>query len=223
MAVPGAVLGMSQRLQSLIASMGDEAPKSLQELESFVSEAGLVEEDLLPWADFDHPLTDSYGRRLIWKSDFVELMVMSWVPGDFSAIHDHGTAHWGVVQSFGPASHSLFRLDRTQIEFERQSDYEPGQIQRVDHRMIHHMGNASSRPFVSLHLYASLQPLATITANARVFDVVDGVIQFTDGGVFFALPADQVKRQLTGLKANPALVSDQRRLRDARLQVMAHA
>jgi hypothetical protein len=32
-----------------------------------------------------------------------------------------------------------------------------------------------------------------------------------------------VKRQITGLKATPSLVSDQRRLRDARLQVMAHA
>lgn len=85
------------------------------------------------------------------------------------------------------------------------------------------MGNASSNPFVSLHVYAALQPLATITANARVFDVVEGVIQFTDGGVFFALPDSQVKRQITGLRANSSLVSHQRRLRDARMQVMAHA
>lgn len=224
MTLPGAVLGMSQRLQSLIASIGSEGPESLQALERCVSDAGLEERDLLPWADFDHPVADSYGRRLIWKSDFVELMVMSWVPGDFSAIHDHGTAHWGVVQSFGPATHSLYRLNGTQLEFNCQSDYEPGQIQTVDHRLIHQMGNASNRPFLSLHLYASLQPLSTITANARVFDVVNSVIQFTDGGVFFALPPELVNRQLTGLHADPALVSTQRRLRDARLQVMmAHA
>ncbi|OUX74776.1 cysteine dioxygenase type I [Synechococcus sp. MEDNS5] len=223
MAVPGSVLGMSWRLQALIASIGEQPPSSLARLERSVADAGLIEQDLLPWADFSHPVEDSYGRRLIWKSDFVELMVMSWIPGDFSAIHDHGTAHWGVVQSFGPATHSLFRLNGSQLEFDRQSDYKPGQIQTVDHRLIHQMGNASGRAFVSLHLYAALQPLATITANARVFDVVEGVIQFTDGGVFFALPDRQVKRQLTGLKANPSLISHQRRLRDARLHVMAQA
>ena len=223
MAVPGSVLGMSRRLQALIASIGEQPPSSLSQLERCVADAQLVEQDLLPWEDFRHPVEDSYGRRLIWKSDFVELMVMSWIPGDFSAIHDHGTAHWGVVQSFGPATHSLFRLHGSQLEFDRQSDYRPGQIQTVDHRLIHQMGNASGTPFVSLHVYAALQPLATITANARVFDVVEGVIQFTDGGVFFALPDAQVKRQISGLKATPSLVSDQRRLRDARLQVMAHA
>jgi len=223
MTLPGAVLGMSQRLQLLIASIGHEAPESLQALERSVSDAGLLEQDLLPWADFDHPVSDSYGRRLIWKSDYVELMVMSWVPGDFSAIHDHGTAHWGVVQSFGAATHSLYRLNGNHLEFNCQSDYEPGDIQTVDHRLIHQMGNSGHRPFLSLHLYASLQPLDTITANARVFDVVDGVIQFTDGGVFFALSPALVNRQISGLKADPALVCNQRLLRDARLQVMAPA
>ena len=82
-----------------------------------------------------------------------------------------------------------------------------------------HRGHASSRPFVNRHLYASLQPLVTITANARLFDVMQGVIQFTDGGVFLAMPAGQGKRRHTELKANPAHVSNQRRLRDARLQV----
>ena len=223
MTVPGTVLGMSRRMQSLIASIGDQPPACLDDLKRCMSDARLTEQDLLPWADFNHPLEDSYGRRLIWKSDFVELMVMSWIPGDFSAIHDHGAAHWGVVQSFGPATHSLFKLSGSQLDYDRQSDYQSGQIQTVDHRVIHQMGNASHCPFLSLHLYAALQPLDTITTNARVFDVVEGVIQFTDGGVFFALPDSQVNRQLTGLKADPSLVSQQRRLRDARLQVMAHA
>ena len=80
-----------------------------------------------------------------------------------------------------------------------------------------HRGHASSRPFVNRHLYASLQPLVTITANARLFDVMQGVIQFTDGGVFLAMPAGQGKRRHTELKANSAHVSNQRRLRDASL------
>ena len=83
MAVPGSVLGMSQRLQALIASIGEQPPSSLCQLERYVAEARLVEQDLLPWADFRHPVEDSYGRRLIWKSDFVELMVMSSTKSDF--------------------------------------------------------------------------------------------------------------------------------------------
>ena len=55
-----------------------------------VLDANLRAEDLTAWADFDHPVEDSYGRRLVYDGGDFEIMVMSWAPGDFSAIHDHG-------------------------------------------------------------------------------------------------------------------------------------
>ena len=64
--------------------------------------------ELAPWQDFHHSVRDSYGRILLGRGDNFELMLMSWAPGDYSAIHDHGAAEWGAVRYFGPADHVLF-------------------------------------------------------------------------------------------------------------------
>ena len=63
-----------------------------------IKESDISYEDLLPWADFDHPVKDSYGRKMVFEGPNFEVMVMSWVPGDYSAIHDHGYTQWGAVK-----------------------------------------------------------------------------------------------------------------------------
>jgi hypothetical protein len=57
-----------------------------------------------------HPPGDSYGRKLIARGPHFELMLMSWMPGDCSAIHDHGRAEWGAVRYFGATDHIVFDL-----------------------------------------------------------------------------------------------------------------
>ena len=63
---------------------------------------------LRPWWDFEHNKRDSYGRLLVHAGANFELMVMSWMPGDYSAIHDHGEAEWGAVRYYGSADHAVF-------------------------------------------------------------------------------------------------------------------
>ncbi|MBK8652429.1 MAG: hypothetical protein IPN20_00430 [Haliscomenobacter sp.] len=57
---------------------------------------------ITPWADFDHPDADSYGRKMAYKGPNFEIMVMSWKPGDFSSIHDHGHTQWGSSPGVRP-------------------------------------------------------------------------------------------------------------------------
>ena len=70
--------------------------------------------------------------------------------------------------------------------------YQSGMIRPVNHHLIPHLVNSGTRPFLSLHVYGSPHATGEITGNARVFDLWEGSIQYTDGGVCFDLPEDLI-------------------------------
>ena len=186
-------------------------------LGALVEAAGVQAVDLEAWATFDHPVRDSYGRRLVHHGGHFEVMVMSWSAGDFSAIHDHGQAEWGAVQCFGRADHTTFRLVDGVLRLEREAPYTAGMVQRVSAGMIHQMGNAGSTPLLSLHVYGRAAASANITAEARIFELQEGTIQRTDGGVFFALPEERILAREPGLRAEPGVARRHHRLKRQRL------
>ncbi len=167
-----------------------------------VIEANLKPEDLYPWADFDHPVEDSYGRRLVYNESDFEIMVMSWAPGDFSAIHDHGGTQWGAVQSFGEATHYVYQLDKNVLSTLAEMPFEAGTVNAVDHSLIHQMGNPGPSAFLSLHVYGGSHGSGSVTGDARLFDLFEGNIQYTDGGVFFCLPESQITQREIGLRGD---------------------
>ncbi|MCG8608756.1 hypothetical protein MJD09_27695, partial [bacterium] len=78
----------------------------------------------------------------------------------------------------------------------------PESIVSVSHDLIHQMGNKGHNPFVTLHLYGCNNRVGSITADARLYDLEAGEIQFTDGGVFFDLPEARISRRVQGPKAD---------------------
>ena len=130
-------------------------------------------------------------------------MVMSWVPGDVSAIHDHGATQWGAVQCFGAASHWSYQFKNNFLQTKEYREILPGQIVRVNHELIHQMGNYNQDSFLSLHVYGIRNESASITGNARIFDLLENTIQYTDGGVFFCLPEADISRRTSELRADP--------------------
>ncbi len=186
-------------LQHLAARLGKKRSWRPGEVVRVVRECAVTPADLEPWCDFDHPVRDGYGRKLAYKGDTFEIMVMSWRPGDFAAIHDHGHATWGAVQIFGKAEHATFRLDDDRLSTLARWLVEEGTILGVNHSLVHQMGNPSrDQFFLSLHVYGCEQQAESITADARIFDLENNTIQRVDGGVFFALPAADVVRVEAG-------------------------
>jgi predicted metal-dependent enzyme (double-stranded beta helix superfamily) len=151
--------------------------------------------DIELWKDFDHPLLDGYGRKLVYAGKNFEIMVMSWLPGDYSAIHDHGETDWGLVQYFGEAEHNIYSLKDHKVKriFNETTSFK--QINLVDNSMIHQMGNPTNKPFLSLHIYGCHNELEPVTQNARIFDLLDNKIQYTNGGVFFLLPKELIVKE----------------------------
>ncbi len=185
-----------RRIVDAIHSSQDMHQRMIRQI---VQDASVQPEDLEPWTDFNHSAADSYGRILTYDGGFFEVMVMSWCPGDVSAIHDHGYTQWGAVQVFGPAEHAVFLVQDEQIRTLSRSFLRPGQILSVGHQLIHQMGNlCENTNFLSLHIYGNYERTGEITADARVFDLDEGKIQRTDGGVFQALPEQDIKRREPG-------------------------
>ena len=192
------------RLQNLIYLLSQTNNLTSNQVCQSLKTAKIQPEDLLPWTTFDHPITHSYGRKLVYHGGYFEVMVMSWAPGDISAIHDHGKTQWGAVQCFGKAKHWSFQLDNRLLQTREYSEITPGQIVEVSHELIHQMGNYTQDYFLSLHIYGNSQKPSSITGNARIFDLFEQTIQYTDGGVFFCLPETDISRKILGISADPA-------------------
>ena len=190
-------------IQFIVQELNHRLRLKPAEMVQLVKKAHVKKEDLMPWADFNHPPEDSYGRKLIYKGEHFEIMVMSWVPGDFSTIHDHGYTQWGAVQIFGPAEHATFRLEDDELYTLARWMVNPGDVVGVSHNLIHQMGNATQdTPFLSFHVYGCTEPIDNVTGAARLFDLENETIQRVDGGVFYALPEDEILKTEAGPKGD---------------------
>jgi hypothetical protein len=181
------------RLAQLVHDRRELTPKMARDL---VIQANVQEDELMPWADFDHPIIDGYGRKLVYHGGFFEIMVMSWAPGDYSSIHDHGTAQWGAVKVFGAAEHAVFTVKDGAMTTKIRNRQAPGEVNPVTHELIHQMGNVTDQPFISMHMYGCPNPEGDITEDSRIYDFYEGKVQLTTGGVFFCLPESDISERL---------------------------
>ncbi|MEM6688424.1 MAG: cysteine dioxygenase family protein [Planctomycetota bacterium] len=186
---------MPSSIAGIIEICQRQGIRSAREASQTLRKSQVTADDLLPWAKFDHPAQDGYGRQAIAIGEDFELMVMTWLPGDFSAIHDHGHTQWGAVMYFGAAEHAIFRLDGDILRTTERSIMAPLQVNEVDHDLIHQMGNPNVAPFLSLHLYGCNRPIDEVTGDARLFDLSEKRIQYTNGGVFYCLPESAITKR----------------------------
>ena len=200
--LPATALHLPSSLQTLIASIRSRSNITPDVARQLVLDAKITAKDVAPWANFRHPASHSYGRKLVYAEPQFEILVMSWAEGDYSAIHDHGVAQWGAVQCFGLAEHNVYRLTGRTLQLVEQGLSYPNSVNAVNNSLIHQMGNPSRMEFMSLHVYGSEALYSSVTSDARVFDLFEGSIQHTDGGVFFCLPDSDISHRLDGLQGN---------------------
>ncbi|MCX4243388.1 cysteine dioxygenase [Paraliomyxa miuraensis] len=193
---------MSPRLEQVVRELTHWREPSVADAAECLRGLPLSAEDLLAWTDFEHPSWHSYGRRMIHEAAGVELVVMSWLPGDRSAIHDHGAAQWGAVRVFGPLEHAVFRWRAGRLSTIERGPVAADAVIPVAHGLVHQMGNPGRHPVLSLHLYGGGDAHAGATAGARIWDLHRGEVQRTDGGVFFGLDERQIIEREGGLEGD---------------------
>ena len=113
-------------------------------------------EDLLPFVFFRE---DSYGRTLVHRKKNYEILVVSWLPNQKTAIHDHsGQRCWMWVSSGKLTFRNYHRVD-SKKETPRlagpEQVFSAGESTYIDDSMgFHEILNTSGKPAISLHLYA---------------------------------------------------------------------
>ena len=72
--LPTSLAKLVQMLSKTIEKEGVLTPLKTKEI---VLQADVQEEDMMHYADFDHPVEDCYGRNLVYDAGNFEVMVMS--------------------------------------------------------------------------------------------------------------------------------------------------
>lgn len=182
-----------ETLKTLLSDAIDRNEKmTASKVKGFVEQAQVQIEDLKSFADFDHPVEDGYGRKMIFDGGKFEIMAMSWNPGDYSSIHNHGYTQWGVVQTFGNAHHFIYQNKDNELRFAIKEILPKGGITKIVNATIHQMGNPSTRPFMTLHIYGFNEDAGCITGDAKNYELEYDRVNHTTGGAFFNLPEDQI-------------------------------
>ena len=181
-----------KNLVKTLESLGKFTPESVHEA---ISECDIGAEDLGGWIDYDYPVSDSYGRKMVHNGGFFEVMIMSWRPGDYSSIHDHGKAEFGAVKIFGDAEHAMFKLENQKLTTISRKIVKSGTTLKVTPSLIHQMGNPGEGNFFTLHVYGNVNLKDGVTSEARIFDYSRNELLFVNGGVFYLLPEDKIVRR----------------------------
>jgi len=118
---------------------------------------------------------------------------MCWKPGDYSAIHDHGEAEFGVVKVFGDTEHAAFEIVNQKLITLGRTIIEAGTTLEVAPALIHQMGNPGDSNFFSLHIYVNQAAEGNITGGSRIYDYSRNAMLRVDRGAFYLLPESEIK------------------------------
>ncbi|MBW6496990.1 MAG: cysteine dioxygenase family protein [Bacteroidales bacterium] len=164
-------------------------------LPEIIESAGLKEEDLLPFNSFLHPESESYGRYQIYGNDRYKILLMSWRPGDFTAIHDHGLVEWGCVCFFGKTTHRTYAFQDGQLRLSKCDVFEAGQISLLKGELTHMMGNGSSANIITLHIYGADSGVAFKEGLAKVYAPEEKKLFYTSGEAYLDICHRFVKHE----------------------------
>ncbi len=110
--------------------------------------------------------TDAYVRTLVFERGHVEVLVMAWMPGQRSPIHDHGGSACAVRVVSGSALERLYRKrDDGLVVATGERRLTSGGVTSSFDEDIHSLGNTADAPaspsdiLVTIHVYSPpLQP-----------------------------------------------------------------
>jgi cysteine dioxygenase len=135
-------------------------------IDKYLGDHVIDQDQFLPFIYFRE---DTYGRNLVYRTSRFELLLLTWLPKQRTPIHDHaGQRCWMLVQSGTLA----FRNYEPIRDGSRElccvgpvATHAAGETVYIDDGIgIHSIANASSKPAVSVHLYAGPIP------RCRIYD-----------------------------------------------------
>lgn len=130
------------------------AAPTLADLDGWLSRVQPTDEDLRPFRSFK---PGTYARHRVMRNEHVELLVLCWLPGQRTPIHDHNGSYGAVRVCEGVMWETTFALNEARELYYRSArEWNRGEVTDANVPDIHQLGNpeCSGQRLVTLHLYA---------------------------------------------------------------------
>lgn len=142
-------------LPDLVAALESQtSAPTLAQIFGWLEEAEISETELAPYRGFKE---GNYWRHLVYRNEFVEMLVLCWRPGQRTPIHDHNGSHGGVRVCEGTMWETTFTYDPDDgLEYKSAREYLAGAVTGSDVPDIHQLGNpdVSEQDMVTIHIYS---------------------------------------------------------------------
>ena len=114
---------------------------------------------------------ERYARNLVRKTPDFELIVLAWLPGQRTPIHDHNGQRCWMILDTGVLSFRNYKpMEKEEsplVPVGAVGSKSAGDTLYIDDKIgLHSITNASSKPAVSIHLYAKPVPRCRIYNEA---------------------------------------------------------
>ncbi|MGF1749172.1 cysteine dioxygenase [Vibrio cionasavignyae] len=144
----------------LIAQVqGATRPLSLAVIRFLLDNVALSHKEIRSLASFEQ---DHYSRKRLFRNEHCEILILSWLSGQRSKIHDHRGTACGVKVLLGDATETEFEVAANGHIYATQSALYTEQTVTVSRDQdIHQISNlqSDSQALVTLHIYSP--PLKT--------------------------------------------------------------
>ncbi len=104
-------------------------------------------------------LDSQYSRNLVFKTENIEIVLMCWLPGQKTVVHDHGVSDAITFVLDGEMSCITYYPDGTQ----QNSVLKKGEMELIPVGIKHEVKNNSTSNITTLHIYSP--PLSSENAN----------------------------------------------------------
>jgi predicted metal-dependent enzyme (double-stranded beta helix superfamily) len=195
-------------INQLVEELNNHLVHSNELVSEIVSSILFDRNEIEAFNTFNHNLKDSYGRKLVYDSERFKILVMSWLPGDFTAIHNHGYTEWGSVHFFGEATHRLYENTNGMLDVISKEKFEEGQNAAVCGALTHMMGNSSNKEFITLHIYGKDSAENKVADDAMVYLPEFQKIATTSGTAYLNLDKSLIKSETSYNAFSDAMISD---------------
>lgn len=124
-----------------------------------------------------HFCNTNYTRNLLCRTSRFDMLVLCWLPGQMTAIHDHASSLNVTRVCSGTLTARLFQVrdrpvpGRAIVELQMEQQLGENELSLVERNDIHQLANMTEQRLVTLHVYAP--PLRNIT----VYNSYSGLIE----------------------------------------------
>jgi len=129
-------------------------PLSISKIRYVLDNLYLSEHQIKELAEFKD---ETYCRKRLFKNEHCEVLMLSWLNGQRSKIHDHLGTSCGVKVLSGQATETVFeRAPNKHIYATESNVYEEGSVTASIDDDIHQISNlqANNEPLVTIHIYS---------------------------------------------------------------------